>query len=225
MYLFLRGPMVWISLLLFVVGMVIQGIRFYRMTRGRDPVFLPPPGGIVKKREKRLARVIRRLDDLLAYLKKSVLGSHPLMTVTTLIFHVFLIITPLLVLGHNTLMRESWGFGLLSLPEVLTDLMTIVVILCTMVFLCRRLFVRRVRAITSLYDIFVLLVTMAPFVTGFMAYRQLFDYKTVLLIHIVSGELMLILIPFSRLGHALFFFLYRFTMGSEYSFGQGRRAW
>jgi hypothetical protein len=43
--------------------------------------------------------------------------------------------------------------------------------------------------------------------------------------HIISGEAMLILIPFTKLGHMIYFFLYRFFIGSEYSFGQGRRAW
>jgi hypothetical protein len=46
-----------------------------------------------------------------------------------------------------------------------------------------------------------------------------------LIAHILAGELMLIVIPFTKLGHMLFFFLYRFLIGSEYSFGQGTRTW
>jgi hypothetical protein len=44
-------------------------------------------------------------------------------------------------------------------------------------------------------------------------------------IHILSGVAMLIMIPFTKLGHMLFFFLYRFLIGSEYSFARGARAW
>jgi nitrate reductase gamma subunit len=46
-----------------------------------------------------------------------------------------------------------------------------------------------------------------------------------MIVHIVSGELMLMLIPFTKLGHMIYFFFYRLLIGSEYSFGQGKRAW
>jgi hypothetical protein len=44
-------------------------------------------------------------------------------------------------------------------------------------------------------------------------------------LHILSGEAMLITLPFTKLGHMLFFFLYRFLIGNEYSFAKGARAW
>jgi hypothetical protein len=44
-------------------------------------------------------------------------------------------------------------------------------------------------------------------------------------LHILSGEIMLIALPFTKLGHMLFFFLYRFLIGSEYSFVRGTRTW
>jgi hypothetical protein len=44
-------------------------------------------------------------------------------------------------------------------------------------------------------------------------------------LHILSGEIMLITLPFTRLGHMIFFFLYRFMIGSEYSFARGTRTW
>jgi nitrate reductase gamma subunit len=47
----------------------------------------------------------------------------------------------------------------------------------------------------------------------------------VVTIHILAGEVMLITVPFTKLGHMLFFFLYRFLIGNEYSFARGARAW
>ena len=58
-----------------------------------------------------------------------------------------------------------------------------------------------------------------------MCYRQWFDYHTVLIIHILAGELMLISITFTKLDHMIFFFLARFFIGSEFSFGRGTRTW
>lgn len=143
----------------------------------------------------------------------------------TSVFHVFLIGVPLLLLGHNMLLSQSWGLSLWSLPESITDVLTVVVIVCAAFFLGRRLFLARVRAITTAYDYLVLLIAVAPFLTGYFAYHQWFDYRTVMTIHILSGGVMLITIPFTKLGHMLFFFLYRFLIGSEYSFARGARAW
>ena len=104
-------------------------------------------------------------------------------------------------------------------------MLTIIFLMCGGFFLFRRIFVRRVRVLTTVWDFFILFVTLTPFVTGFLAFRQWFDYSTVMIVHIVSGELMLILIPFTKLGHMIYFFMYRLLIGSEYSFGQGKRAW
>jgi nitrate reductase gamma subunit len=147
------------------------------------------------------------------------------MMIVTLVFHGCLILAPIFLLGHNMLLDQSWGLSLWSLPESFTDGLTITVLICALFFLMRRLFLARVRAITSLYDYFVLLIAVAPFFTGFLAYHQWFDYRIVMILHILAGELMLITIPFTKSGHMLFFFLYRFFIGSEYSFTRGSRTW
>jgi nitrate reductase gamma subunit len=136
-----------------------------------------------------------------------------------------LILTPFFVLGHNILLDESWGLSLWSLSERTTDVLTVVILLCAAYFLMRRVGVARVRAITSGYDYLILLITVAPFVTGFFAYHQWFDYRIVIILHILAGEVMLAAIPFTKLGHMLFLFLYRFLIGSEHSFSQGTRTW
>ena len=99
------------------------------------------------------------------------------------------------------------------------------VLICGAYFLGRRLFLARVRAITTAYDYLILLIAIAPFLTGYFAYHQWFDYDAVMTLHILAGEVMLITIPFTKLGHMLFFFLYRFFIGNEYSFVPGSRTW
>jgi nitrate reductase gamma subunit len=85
--------------------------------------------------------------------------------------------------------------------------------------------VRKVRVITTVYDYIILLITVAPFLTGTFAYHQWLDYQTVIFLHILAGEVMFITMPFTKLGHMLFFFFYRFFIGSEYSFSRGTRIW
>lgn len=222
MYDWVRGPLVWVAFIIFFVGLIFQAFRFYALTKKKEQIFLNPtpfPQKVSKK------GVMEWLADGLISLKKTVWGTHPRIMVVTAIFHFFLIVTPFFVLGHNILLDESWGFRLISLSEKTTDILTLIVFICTAFFLYRRIFLARVRVITSGIDYLILLVTVAPFLTGYFAYHQWFGYPTMINLHILAGEVMLAVIPFTKLGHMLFFFFYRFLIGNEYSFSQGTRTW
>jgi len=234
---FIKGPMVWIAFGLFFAGLVVQAWRFLSTTRKKDPAYLPPAPKQQKKKPakgkaKKKKTIMERLQPLIGFadkrydnLENSMFFTHPVVTVVTVIFHIFLFVTPIFLLAHNELFRKAFGFSLPSLPDYVTDTMTIIFLVCGGFFLYRRVFVRRVRALTTAWDFVMLFVTLTPFITGFLAFRQWGDYQTVMIVHIVSGELMLMLIPFTKLGHMIYFFLYRLLIGSEYSFGQGKRAW
>lgn len=235
---FIRGPLVWIAFAVFFAGLLLQGISFFRDTKRRQPRRLPTSPRAPKKKagKKRAAPAaslysrlvawsVRSYERLWPRLRRTVLFSHPFMTVLTVVFHTFLFAAPLLARAHNELLHRGLGASLPSLGDAAIDAMTLVVLLCGVVFLWRRLLLRRVRAITTLYDYLVLAITLAPFVTGFMAAHHWLDYRTVILVHIVSGELMLMAIPFTKLGHMIYFFLYRFLLPGEYGLGRGVRAW
>ena len=234
MYAFIRGPMVWIAFALFFAGLAFQAWRFFSMTRYKEKTRLPAEKkqeGRKKSAKKKpfLERWINLGDRLLVssftWLRTSVAGTHKVMTVVTVVFHILLFVIPIFLLAHNELITQSLGFSLPSLNESLADVLTIIFLLCAFFFLARRIFFKRVRVISSPYDYLMWIVTVAPFLTGFMAFHHWFDYRIMLNVHIVAGEIMLIVVPFTRLSHALFFFLYRFAIGSEHSFGQGSRAW
>lgn len=221
MFNFVQGQLVSIAVIVFILGVIYQGIQFFKLTKKKEWVFPPLP--IENKPEKKTAEqwIIQCLRSLDGTLWK----TDRALTIVTSVFHVCLIAAPLFLLGHNILLNQSWGLSLFSLPESFSDVLTLVVMICGAYFLGRRLFLARVRAITTAYDYLILLIAIAPFLTGYFAYHQWFDYDTVMTSHILAGEVMLITIPFTKLGHMLFFFLYRFFIGNEYSFVQGSRTW
>lgn len=221
MYDFIGSQLVSIALILFVLGFIYQGVQFFKLTRKKEWI-LPPLPLETKPKKKTIGQFI---VICLASLNGTLWKTDPFMTIVTSVFHVFLIVVPIFLLGHNILFDQSWGLSLWSLPESITDVLTVVVLVCAAFFLSRRLFLSRVRAITTAYDYLILLVAIAPFLTGYFTYHQWFNYDTVVTLHILAGEIMLITIPFTKLGHMLFFFLYRFLIGSEYSFARGARAW
>jgi nitrate reductase gamma subunit len=231
---FIRGPMVWIAFALFFAGLAFQVFRFFSLTQKKEPLLLPkkkpPLPGKKKKAKKPLIHRIIALADRLyttgyAKIRTSIAATHTVMTFVTVVFHFLLFLVPIFLLAHNQLIHRAWGLSLPSFSDSFADALTILFLLCAFFLLFRRIFVRRVRAISGLYDLLMWLITVVPFLTGFAAYHQWFDYPTILNVHIITGEVMLIVIPFTKLGHMLFFFFYRFLIGTEYSFGQGKRAW
>lgn len=224
MYDFIRGPLVWAAFLVFILGTVYQVYRFYQLSRPKDRFLLRVPFGKPPKDPD-------AAPDELALtwwqqMQLSVVGINPIMVFVTTVFHLALVITPFFVLGHNVLLDLAWHVSLPSVPEAISDGFTAVVIAGGIFFLLRRMFLARVRAISTAYDYLVLLIATAPFITGFMAYHHLFDYDTVIILHILAGELMLMAVPFTKLVHMPYFFINRFVLVHENTLGAGgNRTW
>ena len=144
---------------------------------------------------------------------------RPVITIVTFLFHICLVFTPIFLLSHNILWYESWGITWWTLSEGTADIMTIIVISACIFFFLRRIFAAEVRFVTFASDYLLLAITFLPFLTGFLAYHQwILPHKAMLNLHILFGEIMLIAIPFTRLGHMFYFFLTRAYMGSEHGY-------
>ena len=85
--------------------------------------------------------------------------------------------------------------------------------------------VPEVKYVTSASDWALLALAAAPFVTGVLAYHQIFDPKFMTILHMLSGEAMLVAIPFSRLSHMLYAPLTRAYIGSEFGAVRHARDW
>jgi nitrate reductase gamma subunit len=224
-YAIVLGPMVWVSLIVFLLGTGFQIVRFYTLTRKAGPGVLSASPRRVEDKPRRPLTL--RLQAILQQLKYSLIAVHPFPIAVSAVFHLCLLIVPLFLLGHNALIANAVGMALPSIPDALSDALTVTVLLCCLFFLLRRLFLARVRALSSVYDYVVLALATVPFLSGFLAYHQLFDldYRTLMIIHMLSGELMIMAIPFTKLTHMIFFFLNRFLIVNEHTLGQGSRVW
>ena len=223
MYELARGPLMWVATLIFIVGVIYRAIQLFMITKKKERTFCPAqPAG--EKDSPSPSPEEQKLNLLLSF-QNSLIGKNPIMAIVSVLFHSCLFIAPIFAVGHSLVLYESWGFSFLSLPDGLIDLLTIIFLSCAVFFLVRRMVLPRVQAISSPYDYLLLFITAAPFLTGFFAYHQWFDYKTIITLHILAGEAMLIAIPFTKLGHMVFFFFIRILLGSEYSFWRGNRTW
>jgi len=207
------GPLVWFSVTFFFAGCTYQVIHFLRLTRPK-----PPPAALPTQPVRLVETVLRHTIGF------TWPGKEKSLALVSLFFHAVLVLIPLFLLGHNIMLRNAIGLSLFSLPEIVADRLTVLLLLCALFFLLRRLLIRRVRRLTSFYDYWVLGLAIAPFATGFLAYHQILPYQTILTLHMLCGELMLIAIPFTKLSHMIFYFLNRFLLGTEYSAGPGKRT-
>ena len=219
---FIQGPMVWISFLVFGGGLIVQTLRLLKLTRENVPQQIVPDNTFIAQTN--LSRK-ERFFRFLVFQRVSPLEPNICLVLVSIIFHLCLIMTPIFVLGHNVMLDTAFGISFISLPEQDTDIMTKFVLAGALMFIMRRLLLRRVRIISTVNDYLLLLIAVAPFVTGFMVYHHVLSYNTIILLHILSGELMLVTIPFSKFFHMVFFFVSRFMIVSEHSLGKPKRSW
>lgn len=215
MYEFARGPLVWIALLTFVFGSLYRVIWIIRESK-KDKVVHPYMSWRFG---------LRSIAHWITPFGSRNMRLRPAFTVMSFLFHICLLLTPVFVLGHVLLWEESWGIRWWTLPERLSNIMSIIVLLSVIVFALRRFADPTVRMVTSSSDYLLLLVVGAPFLTGIMAYYQIFDYRTIITIHMFTGALWLIIIPFTRIIHMLFFPFTRAYMGCEFGLVRHARDW
>ncbi len=218
MYELARGPLMWAAAIIFLAGVVYRTVQMLLLTRKKERVLCPSRSIREESPEERKLK-------LLVSFQNSLIGKHPVMAIVSSVFHLCLFVAPLFAVGHSLVLYESWGVSFVSLPDGLIDVLTIVFLAGGVFFLVRRMVLPRVQALSTPYDYLLLFITVAPFLTGFFAYHQWFDYKTVITLHLLAGEAMLIAIPFSKLGHMVFFFFIRIFIGGEFSFWRGNRNW
>ena len=215
MYELVRGPLVWMAFFGFTAGVLYRIVSMAQLAK-RDKVVYPTFDA------KYGARSL--LHWLVPYSSRST-RIRPLYTAISYAFHVCVVATPLFLMGHAVLWKESWGIRWWSLPQGLADGMTLVVVFACVFFIVRRLVRPEVRRVSTMSDVLLALLVMAPFLTGFVAHMQWFAYKPMLIVHIIAGAAWLVLIPWTRLVHMVWFVVTRAYMGSEFGAVRHSRDW
>ncbi len=227
----LMGPAFVFAWVLFVCGCAWRVTQFTRLTRlakhAPAAELAAAPRGTADREfllagQSWLARLFSRYRR---WERGTVLGAHPVMARVSLVFHLLLFLVPLLLPAHNSLVFKALGASLPSLSAPLLDLMTLVFLVTGGFFLVRRIFVPRVRMLSTMADYLILLLVAAPFITAYAAHHRWLDYHMLLVAHTVVGEVLIAAIPFTKLGHMPFLIFSRVFTASEYSLKTASRRW
>ncbi len=216
MYAIATGPFAWIAFTVFFVGLLV---RLALYVRGLD------------WRADRVTYRVNTSHGIKGALRSVVFWllpyrtvgwrTHPGFTAFFFLFHAGLLITPVFLQAHNVMLRGQFGFSLWTLPDGVADFMTICVMVSAVFLLLRRAALPEVRILTDWKDVVVLLIAVAPFVTGFVAYHEVGNYHFWLTAHILCAEILLVAIPFTKLSHFLLYFLSRGQLGMDFGIKRG----
>lgn len=216
MYHFITGPLLWFSFLFFIVGCLVRVVLYIRGLDWKlDRVTY------TKNVSHGVKGALRSVFFWLIPYGTQSWRANPVYTLIIFLFHFGIIVTPVFLSAHNIILMERWGIGLPVLPDFLSDALTLSVIVIALIFLLRRTALPQVRIITKPHDILVLLITVTPFITGFFAYHQIDDSGFWTLVHILSGEVMLVAIPLTKLSHVVLFFCSRVQIGIDFGVKRG----
>jgi nitrate reductase gamma subunit len=119
------------------------------------------------------------------------------------VFHIGLAIIVFLFAPHIKTIQSLTGLSWPGLPSQFVDLVAVVTIAAMVVVLVDRINKPVKRYLSTFEDWFTWTVTFLPLLTGWLAVRHLLlPYTTMLALHILTVEILLIVLPFTKLFHA-----------------------
>lgn len=202
-----RGDGLDLAVALFLLGVVWRLIEIYSLGRKKDlsaPRHVPGASG--------LNTVFRRSlpPKDMGLVKKS-----PVSYIGGYTFHIGLAIVVFLFAPHIKLIESLTGLSWPALPSQFVDLVAVVTLAAMVVVLVDRINKPVKRFLSTFEDWFTWTITFLPVLTGWLAVRHLLlPYPTMLALHILSVEVLLVCLPFTKLFHAFTVFGSRWYNGT-----------
>jgi len=127
----------------------------------------------------------------------------PVFSIISSLFRLYIFLTPILILAHNFALQDIWGWSFpIMINEKLADYMTIAAICCAFILLARALALSEIRKHAGRWEYVLFFFITASLLTGYLATHQIGgNYELILTLHIIMGQILLILIPLARLSH------------------------
>ena len=152
------------------------------------------------------------------------LRKRPVYSLVSLLFHIGLILVPLFLAAHVLLWKKSLGFTWLTLPQSLANYLTLIVIIGGLTLFMMRVLYGPARAISRNQDYIWPLLLVIPFLTGYTCINGEISsttYQWMMLIHVFAGNLIMVMIPFTKIAHCMLIPLSQLVTGIGWKFPRG----
>jgi len=208
---FARGPGLYWSTIIFVVGIVWRVTGVILAKRGRD-LSKPRQSGVFPGIRTVFSRAIPN-QELHRKAWLSILNSY--------VMHVGLLVVIVLFVPHILFFKSIIGVGWPGLASNVVMIFGAITLVSLFIAISHRMTNPVLSMISSFDDYFSWSVTTLAVVTGMMAFAHFMEpYTTILAVHILSVELLMIWFPFGKLMHAVLIIPSRIQLGSA----MGRRG-
>ncbi len=127
-------------------------------------------------------------------------------SLSTLVFHIAIIIVPVFLAAHIALWQRNLGLSWFALPNGVADILTIVAIVTAVAIVVQRLAFADARSLSRFQDYAMPLLIALPFVSGLLAAHPQwnpFRYEATLLVHVMSANIIFVLVPLSKISHCV----------------------
>ena len=200
-----KGPAFDAALVIFILGILIRLFEIFLLGRRED--LSEAKGDSFSPGVKTILR--RTLVD------GRVLKRSPFTVIGGYIWHIGFFITLLLFIPHIEVINATLGLKWPGLPNPLVDAIAVITIVALAAMLIDRINHPVKRYLSRPEDYFVWLVTFLPLLTGYLAYHRLVNpYPLILGLHILSVELLMVVLPFTKLMHSITFIIARWYNGA-----------
>lgn len=206
-----RGTGLSLALALFIFGMLLRTFEIFSL--GRKP-------------DLSVARVRSPGSGWRTVMSRSTSSRgmwlvRPVTYVGGYLFHLTLFAVLFLCVPHISVFRGLLGVSWPGLPSRIVDVLTVISLLSLLALLFSRLNDPVKRFLSGAGDYLAWVLCFVPLLSGYLAYNHLlFDYPSLLAFHILAAELLMALLPFTRLFHAVSAIAARWYNGDYY----GRRG-
>jgi nitrate reductase gamma subunit len=195
--LFGRGPLFRLGLVLMVLGLLrILWLTFVSIWE----VLREAQDGSLPKKE-----ILRQTVAWMFPIGR-LWRRRPVYSSLSFLFHVGLIVVPIFLAAHILLWRENTGIPWPTIPQRLANWLTLMVIATALGIFLGRLLHSGARQISGFQDYLWPLLLAVPFATGYVASNMRISpshYESMMLLHIYAGDLILMMVPFTKIAHCV----------------------
>ncbi len=189
---FIQGPLLWVVFSIFLSGIIIRSI-FFLVSLLKTKKF--------ENKNLNLANIFLSIGRLFLPLHVA-FKKKPIYSILRYLYHICMIAVPVFLAGHIALWEvSSLNITWLGLPSSLADIMTLIFIALSIIFLARRIVLSKIHRRSSPFDFIFIIICILPFVTGyFLAHatldKILFFANNLFQLHVITSCLMVIIAAF-----------------------------